>query len=51
MTVPMPGALLDAIDNELEYGDSRSEWIRDACRRKLDSDGAAADGADATADA
>jgi len=51
VTVPMPGALLEQIDSELEYGDSRSEWIRDACRRKLEGDDPTTNGADAAADA
>lgn len=35
VTVPMPGDLLESIENELEYGDSRSAWIREACERRL----------------
>ena len=36
ITVPMPEALRDQIDKQLEYGDSRSEWIRQAIREKLE---------------
>ena len=35
VTVPMEKALVDDIDGELTYGDSRSEWIRNAIREKL----------------
>ena len=31
----MEKALVDDIDDELTYGDSRSEWIRNAIREKL----------------
>lgn len=54
VTVPMEGSLLEDIDAQLTYGDSRSEWIRDACRRKLaagEDESAGDDGADATAGA
>ena len=36
VTVPMPGELVDEIDNELGYGDSRAAWIREACRQRLE---------------
>ena len=41
----MEQELVDEIDGELTYGDSRSEWIRDAVREKLarDRDEAAAE--------
>jgi len=53
VTVPMPGELLDQIDAELEYGDARAAWVRDACRKKLEDDETetSSDGADATAGA
>jgi metal-responsive CopG/Arc/MetJ family transcriptional regulator len=35
VTVPMEQSLVDDIDGELTYGDSRSEWIRNAIREKL----------------
>ena len=38
VTVPMEQELVDDIDGELTYGDSRSEWIRDAVREKLARD-------------
>lgn len=38
----MEGELVAEIDTQLTYGDSRSEWIRDACRQKLE-DGSDAD--------
>jgi len=27
--------LVDAIESELEYGDSKSDWIREAIRQRL----------------
>lgn len=27
--------LLDRVDEQLDYGDSRSEWIREAIRQRL----------------
>lgn len=38
ITVPMPKDLRDAIDSQLEYGDSRSQWIREAIVEKLERD-------------
>lgn len=38
VTVPMPGELVDEIDDELGYGDSRAAWIREACRQRLERD-------------
>lgn len=38
-TVPMSEDLLDAIEDQLGYGDSRAEWIRQACRDRLERDG------------
>jgi metal-responsive CopG/Arc/MetJ family transcriptional regulator len=35
VTVPMEQSLVDEIDSELTYGDSRSEWIRNAVRQRL----------------
>lgn len=34
----MPKDLRDAIDSQLEYGDSRSQWIREAIVEKLERD-------------
>jgi hypothetical protein len=28
----------DAIEERLEYGDSKSAWIREACRRRLEKE-------------
>lgn len=41
VTVPMPQSMVDEIAAELDYGDSRAEWIREAVREKLDREGAA----------
>lgn len=35
-TVPMPDDLITEIDGRLDYGDSRAEWIREACRQRLE---------------
>ena len=36
VTVPMPAALVDQVDEQLSYGDSRAEWIREAIRQRLE---------------
>ena len=38
-TVPMSDDLLERIDRELQYGDSRAEWIRQAIRDRLEREG------------
>lgn len=35
VTVFLNADLVDAIEGQLEYGDSRSEWIREAVRQRL----------------
>lgn len=35
ISVCMPGELDDAIKQHLDYGDSKSEWIREAIRERL----------------
>jgi metal-responsive CopG/Arc/MetJ family transcriptional regulator len=51
VTVPMPKEMADEIDGELEYGDSRAGWIRDAIRQRLEREQNAKGNADAaTAD-
>jgi len=47
LTVPVPGKMADAIEAELDWGDSRSAWIREAIRQRLESDGVAFDDEDA----
>jgi len=39
ITVPMPEALNNAVEQELEYGDSKAGWIREAIRMRLESEG------------
>lgn len=39
VTVPMPGSLVDAVEDQLGYGDSRAGWIREAIRQRLERDG------------
>lgn len=36
VTVPMPGDMVDRIDGQLEYGDSRAGWIREAVEERLE---------------
>jgi metal-responsive CopG/Arc/MetJ family transcriptional regulator len=38
VTVPMPGSLANDIESELEYGNSRAEWIREAARMRLEAE-------------
>jgi len=38
ITVPLPGDLNDAIESELEYGDAKAEWVREAIRQRLASE-------------
>jgi len=38
ITVPMEKALVEEIGEELDYGDSRAAWIRQAIREKLERD-------------
>ena len=38
VTVPMPEDMVEAIEGELEYGDSRAQWIREAVRERLERD-------------
>lgn len=39
ITVPMPELWRERIDEQLEYGDTRSAWIREAIRQKLVEEG------------
>lgn len=39
VTVPMPGELHDEIVDNLEYGDSKAGWIREAIRLRLEHEG------------
>jgi len=38
ISVCMPGELDDAIKDHLNYGDSKSEWIREAIRQRLNQE-------------
>lgn len=38
VTVPMPAELVEEIDQQLEYGDSRAGWIREAIKQRLKRD-------------
>jgi len=38
ITVPLPAELNDKIIRELEYGDSRAKWVRQAIRLRLNQD-------------
>ena len=35
-SVAMPDSLDEAIESELGYGDAKAEWIREACRQRLE---------------
>lgn len=39
VTVPMPASLVDAIEGQLGYGDSRAGWVREAARQRLAREG------------
>jgi Arc/MetJ-type ribon-helix-helix transcriptional regulator len=47
-TVTMPDELVNKIDDQLEYGDSRAAWIRAAARERLRREGAQTDNEEAT---
>ncbi|MFP8891858.1 hypothetical protein ACLI4U_19110 (plasmid) [Natrialbaceae archaeon A-CW2] len=38
VTVPMPKQMKKNIESELEYGDSKAEWIREAIQLRFVSD-------------
>lgn len=38
VTVPMPGDMEQAIIDELEYGDSKAGWIREAIQMRLEGE-------------
>ncbi len=38
ISVSLPEDLVEELNDELEYGDSRSAWIADAIRMKLDAE-------------
>lgn len=39
VTVPIESAMNDAIENQLGYGDSKAEYIREAVRQRLAEEG------------
>lgn len=39
ITVPMREELDESIKDQLDYGDSRAEWIRQAIRERLEREG------------
>lgn len=43
ITVPMPERMVEEINGQLEYGDSRAAWIREAVRAELQRSGAETD--------
>jgi len=50
VTVPMPGDMVDAIEDQLEYGDSRAGWIREAVEQRLEREESEGNPTTATAD-
>lgn len=47
ITVPMEPELEQAIEDQLGYGDSKAEYIREAVRQRLDGGDAETDGGEA----
>lgn len=43
VTISIPEEYDDAIKDELEYGDSRAGWIREAIRMRFDAEGVSVD--------
>lgn len=43
VTVPMPGVMHEDIIENLEYGDSKAGWIREAIQMRLDAEDDEAD--------
>lgn len=39
-SLTLPESLNRAIECKLEYGDDKAAWIRQACRQRLECDGA-----------
>lgn len=39
VTVSLPAGWVETIDKNLDYGDSRSAWIREAVQERLVSEG------------
>lgn len=39
-TITMPDEMVSDIDEQLEYGDSRAAWIREAVRQRLEREAA-----------
>jgi len=37
-SVSLPETVDDAIEEQLAYGDSKSQWIREACEMRLDGE-------------
>lgn len=37
-TVSLPADIDEAIEERLDYGDSKSDWIREACEMRLAGD-------------
>ena len=38
ISISLPEELIEEINDRLEYGDSRSEWIKEAIELKLESE-------------
>lgn len=39
ITISIPGDLKEEVDDHLDYGDSRSEWIKVAIEQRLEAEG------------
>lgn len=47
VTAAMPKWMVEAVDSQLKYGDSRSAFVREAIRQRLDDQGRLDDSDDA----
>lgn len=48
-TVPLPGWMVEVIENQLGYRDSRAGWIREAALQRIEREGLPATRAEAEA--
>lgn len=44
ISVSLPDELVEDLNNHLDYGDNRSEWVADAIREKLNREQEAQEG-------
>lgn len=39
LTVPLPGWMVEVIENQLEYGDSKAGFVRESTRQRFEREG------------